>query len=203
MTSAHSLQGLMKWLTRDEWRARFAEAFDAHLLPACEQTRLDINEVVSTLGEDSFTRTVWGSAFEDFLTRDFENGSNIVDDYLKHRVFRPDCRSFFCLLAFDEVCSSLEEKMESRMTMIVSAGVLSVALSLPANAGEKISGHNPDFQTLSEVTATIPDKPGHILKQTVVTFKTTSGTLAAGPPKSRRMRLSVEMSRPRLHHPSS
>jgi hypothetical protein len=72
----------------------------------------------------------------------------------------------------------MEEKMESRMTMIVSAGVLSVALSLPANAGEKISGHNTDFQTLSEVTATIPDKPGHILKQTVVTFKTTSGSFS-------------------------
>jgi hypothetical protein len=62
MTSAHSLQGLMKWLTRDEWRARFGEAFDAHLLPACEQTGLRINEVVSTLGEHSFTRTVWGSS---------------------------------------------------------------------------------------------------------------------------------------------
>jgi hypothetical protein len=54
----------------------------------------------------------------------------------------------------------MEEKIESRMTMIVSAGVLSVALSLPANDGEKISGHNSDYQTLSEVIATIPDKPG-------------------------------------------
>ena len=100
MTSAHSLQGLMKWLTRDEWRARFAEAFDAHLLPACEQTGLDINEVVSTLGEDSFTRTVWGSAFEDFLTRDFENGSNIVDDYLKRRGWKesPSTRAYMAAL---------------------------------------------------------------------------------------------------------
>jgi hypothetical protein len=71
-----------------------------------------------------------------------------------------------------------EEKMDSRITMIVSAGVLSMALSLPANAGEKISGHNSDYQTLSEVTATIPDKPGHVLKQTTVTFKTTSGSFS-------------------------
>ena len=67
--------------------------------------------------------------------------------------------------------------MESRITMIVSAGILSMALSLPANAGEKIAGHNSDYQTLSEVTATIPDKPGHILRQTTVTFKTTSASL--------------------------
>jgi hypothetical protein len=74
----------------------------------------------------------------------------------------------------------MEEKMESRITMIVSAGVLSMALSLPANAGEKIAGHNSDYQLLSEVTATIPDKPGHILKQTTVTFKTTSANFGDG-----------------------
>ncbi len=32
-----------------------------------------------------FMRTVWGCAFEDFLTRDFDDGSNVVDDYLKRR----------------------------------------------------------------------------------------------------------------------
>jgi hypothetical protein len=69
MTSAYSLQGLMKWLTRDEWRDRFAEVYDGHLLPACEQTGLDVDEVVSVLGKDWFMTTVWGCAFEDFLTR--------------------------------------------------------------------------------------------------------------------------------------
>jgi hypothetical protein len=100
MASAHSLQGLMKWLTRDEWRARFAQAFDAHLLPACEQTGLDIDEVVSTLGEDWFTRTVWGSAFEDFLSRDFDDGSNIVDEYLKRRGWKesPSTRAYMVAL---------------------------------------------------------------------------------------------------------
>jgi hypothetical protein len=100
MTSVHSLQGLMRWLNRDEWRDRFAEAFDAHLLPACEQTGLDINKVVSTLGEDWFRRTVWGSAFEDFLTRDFENGGNIVDDYLKRRGWKesPSTRAYMAAL---------------------------------------------------------------------------------------------------------
>jgi hypothetical protein len=85
MTGAHSLQGLMKWLTRDEWSDRFAEVYDDHLLPACDQTDLDVDEVISILGEDWFMSTVWGCAFEDFLTREFEDGSNIVDDYLKRR----------------------------------------------------------------------------------------------------------------------
>jgi hypothetical protein len=85
MTGTHKLQGLMKWLTREEWRDRFAEVYDDHLLPACDQTDLDVEEIISILGDDWFMSTVWGCAFEDFLTRDFEDGRNIIDDYLKRR----------------------------------------------------------------------------------------------------------------------
>ena len=85
VTSARSLQGLMKWLTRAEWRDRFAEIYDRHLLPACEQTGLDADEVVEILGESWFMTTVWRCAFEDFLTREGADGRNIVDDYLKRR----------------------------------------------------------------------------------------------------------------------
>jgi hypothetical protein len=85
MTSAHSLQGLMKWLTRAEWRDRFAEVYDHHLLPACRRTGFDAEEVITILGENWFMTTVWGCAFEDFLTRESADGGNIVDDYLKRR----------------------------------------------------------------------------------------------------------------------
>ena len=85
MTSARSLNGLMKWLTRAEWRDWFAEIYDHHLLPACQQTGLDAEEVVAIVGENWFMTTVWGSAFEDFLTREGADGRNIVDDYLKRR----------------------------------------------------------------------------------------------------------------------
>jgi hypothetical protein len=96
MASGHSLEGLIKWLHREEWRDRFAETFDAHLSPACKQTGLEANEVVTTLGKDWFTRTVWGSAFEDFLTRDFDDGTNVVDDYLKRRGWKesPSTRTY-------------------------------------------------------------------------------------------------------------
>jgi hypothetical protein len=85
MTSAHSLQGLMKWLTRAEWRDRFAEVYDHHLLPACRRTGFDADEVMAILGESWFMTTVWGCAFEDFLTGEGADGRNIVDDYLKRR----------------------------------------------------------------------------------------------------------------------
>src|SRR5258705_2285634 len=109
MANAHSLQGLIKWLGRDEWRDRFAEAFDAHLSPACEQTGLDANEVVSTLGGDWFTRTVWGSAFEDFLTRDFDDGTNIVDDYLKRRGWKESASTRSYMAALRSSVPSLYE----------------------------------------------------------------------------------------------
>jgi hypothetical protein len=85
VTNARSLQSLMKWLTRVEWRDWFAEIYDHHLLPACQQTGLDAEEVVAILGENWFMTTVWGCAFEDFLTREGADGRNIVDDYLKRR----------------------------------------------------------------------------------------------------------------------
>jgi hypothetical protein len=85
MTGAHSLQGLMKWLTRDQWRDRFAAVYIDHLVPTCDQTDLDVDAIITILGHDWFMSTVWGCAFEDFLTREFEDGVNIVDDYLKRR----------------------------------------------------------------------------------------------------------------------
>ena len=75
----------MKWLTRAEWRDRFAEVYDHHLLPACRRTGFDAEEVITILGENWFMTTVWGCAFEDFLTRESADGRNIVDDYLKRR----------------------------------------------------------------------------------------------------------------------
>jgi hypothetical protein len=85
VTNARSLQGLMKWLTRAEWGDWFAEIYDHHLLPACQQTGLNAEEVVAILGENWFMTTVWGCAFEDFLTREAVDGQKIVDDYLKRR----------------------------------------------------------------------------------------------------------------------
>ena len=88
MASAHSLQGLIKWLVRDEWRDRFAGVYDAHLQPACESLGVDVDQIVLILGKGWSLTTVWGSAFEDFLTIDFDDGRNIVDDYLKVKAGR-------------------------------------------------------------------------------------------------------------------
>ena len=109
MPGAHSLRGLMKWLTRDEWRDRFATVYDAHLQPACERLGVDVDEVVSILGQDWFMTTVWGSAFEDFLTRDFDGGYNIADDYLKRRGWKESASTRAYITALRTSVASLYE----------------------------------------------------------------------------------------------
>jgi hypothetical protein len=85
MASKHLLQGLIKWSTRDRWADRFEQVLEDHLLPTCDETGLEIDNIVATVGEDLFMSTVWACAFEDFLTREFDDGGNAIDDYLKRR----------------------------------------------------------------------------------------------------------------------
>jgi hypothetical protein len=85
MASKHLLQGLIKWSMRDPWRDRFDQILEDHLVPACDETGVATDDVVSIVGEDLFMSTVWACAFEDFLTREFEDGANVVDEYLKRR----------------------------------------------------------------------------------------------------------------------
>jgi hypothetical protein len=85
MANKHLLQGLIKWSTSDRWADRFERVLEDHVLPTREETDLDIDDIVATVGEDLFMSTVWACAFEDFLTREFDDGSNAIDDYLKRR----------------------------------------------------------------------------------------------------------------------
>ena len=85
MASNHLLQGLIKWSTRDRWADRFEQVLEDHLLPTCDETGLEIDDIVETIGEDLFMSAVWACAFEDFLTREFDDGGNAIDDYLKRR----------------------------------------------------------------------------------------------------------------------
>lgn len=70
---------------RDRWADRFEEVLADHVLPACDETGLDMDEIVAMMGEDLFMSTVWACAFEDFLTREFDDGENAIDDYVKRR----------------------------------------------------------------------------------------------------------------------
>ncbi len=87
MPTGHELKGLMKFLSRDDWRDCFEEVLEEHLGPVLDAGQMEFDGLAEILGDD-LAMTLWGCAFEDFLTREFDvdalNG-NIVDEYLKRR----------------------------------------------------------------------------------------------------------------------
>ena len=95
MVSANSLQGVMKWLRRDEWPEAFTDVLEKHLTPACSKWDLTIEELPSVIGEDWYMN-LWGCAFEDFLTREYDDNRNIVDDYLKRRGWKESATNRAC-----------------------------------------------------------------------------------------------------------
>jgi hypothetical protein len=84
MANPDSLKGLMKWLDREEWQEPFNELFERHARPPCEQAGITFEELVDTIGSQN-AHVMWACIVEDFLAHDLDDGSNIVDDYLKRR----------------------------------------------------------------------------------------------------------------------
>ena len=83
MAIAHKIDGLIAWARRDEWREAMLSALHHHVAIACKGAGIQPSDLPSILDKHEFS-AVWGSAFEDLLTRDLD-GRNIVDDYLKRR----------------------------------------------------------------------------------------------------------------------
>lgn len=85
MPTSHDLDGLVKFLAREQWRRCFEEVFDDHFGAVLDAGDLEFGDLAEILG-DHWMSTLWGCAFEDFLTNTFDvEGGNIVDDYLKRR----------------------------------------------------------------------------------------------------------------------
>lgn len=83
--AGHDLSGLIRFAGRAPWDERLDEILALHLDPVCEATGLDREAMFDAVGHH-WEGTVWGCAFEDLLARDDEEeGSNLVDDYLKRR----------------------------------------------------------------------------------------------------------------------
>ncbi len=85
MRAAHDLSNIIKWVGQEDWRPLLEEVMDEHLGPALEAFDLEFEEIDEALG-GNWSMTLWGCAFEDFLTRRFEpDGRNPVEVYLKRR----------------------------------------------------------------------------------------------------------------------
>jgi hypothetical protein len=112
MASKHLLHGLIKWSMRDPWRDRFEQILEDHVLPTCGETGLEIDDIVATVGEDLFMSTVWACAFEDFLSRQFDDDRTIIDDYLKRRGWKETASVRAYMAALRNSAMSLYEVSE-------------------------------------------------------------------------------------------
>ncbi|MDQ0323612.1 hypothetical protein QO002_005818 [Pararhizobium capsulatum DSM 1112] len=112
MPTSHDLKGLMKFLAREEWRECFDEVFYDHFGPVLDAGDIDFDDIAETLGE-VWAMTLWGCAFEDFLTQDFEvEGGNIVDEYLKRRGWKENAHAKTYMKALRTSVMSLYEVSE-------------------------------------------------------------------------------------------
>lgn len=96
MKPDHDLSGLFTYAATDEWSGCLEEALGDHFGAAMVEFDLEHEEIVDLLGEH-WAMTLWGCAFEDLLTREFEpDGANIADDYLKRRGWKetPAARAY-------------------------------------------------------------------------------------------------------------
>lgn len=112
MPTSHDLKGVMKFLTRDEWRQCFEEVFDDHFGPVLDVGDMEFEDIAEIL-DDDWAMTLWGCAFEDFLTQDFEvEGGNIIDEYLKRRGWKESAQSKAYMKALRTSIMSLYEISE-------------------------------------------------------------------------------------------
>jgi hypothetical protein len=109
---AHSIDGLIKWASRESWESELGWLFEQHLGEACEAFDLEMEELPGVLGEAHFMN-LWGCVFEDLVTRDLD-GRNIADEYLKRRGWKESAGTRAYIRALRESIMSLYEVSDIR-----------------------------------------------------------------------------------------
>jgi hypothetical protein len=88
MPSSASLAGLMKFVASDPWCDAFDEVMDRHFGPGMKRADVADFDALRDLIDEHWVTTLWGCAFEDFLTQDIDGAGNVVDIYLQRRGWR-------------------------------------------------------------------------------------------------------------------
>jgi len=108
MARGEKIDGLIRWVERDQWQEPFGEVIEQHLGDACAEAGIAIANIIDILGEPHF-RSLWGCAFEDFLGRRLEDGRNVTDDYLERRGWKESARTRAYMAALRDSVPSLYE----------------------------------------------------------------------------------------------
>lgn len=109
MATGHDLNGLIKFLARDEWQACFNGVFQEHFGAILDGCDIAFGDLTQMLGEHWAT-VLWGCVFEDFLTQDFEvEDGNIIAAYLKRRGWKEPAQAKAYMKALRTSVMSLYE----------------------------------------------------------------------------------------------
>ena len=175
MKPSHDLSGLIKYLSRAEWQDRLEEVMGDHFAPIMTALDIEYEEIGEILGEH-WDRTLWGCAFEDFLTQGFDpDGVNIVDDYIKRRGWNEKVQSKAYMKALRTSVMSLYEASE-----IVPGQ--SMSLRDMVRGGEPLLVHEhsatQSLKTWDRIAArVVPMNGKHILAGGVLPFTLEGTTL--------------------------
>lgn len=109
-----AIQNIMKWARRPEWAALHSQVMEEHVGDALQEYGLDsVDALAETIGEAAFQSSVFAPAFEDFLTRDNDDGESIVDEYLRRRGYKETVPGRRYLEALGDSVMCLYEVIES------------------------------------------------------------------------------------------
>ncbi|MDQ4061710.1 MAG: hypothetical protein M3145_11495 [Pseudomonadota bacterium] len=103
-----AITALRKWLSRGDWEQRFTSVTQEHLGAVFKEFDLGVEDLLSLVDQEIMDN-VMDAVFEDFLTREFEDGANIVADYLKRRSWKESAAVKRCLQALRDSIVSLYE----------------------------------------------------------------------------------------------
>lgn len=109
MPSSDYLSGLIKLVAKEPWRGAFEEQLEHHIASVLDEYDIQNFDELGGLIGAHWAMTLWGCAFEDFLTKDVEGAGNIVDDYLKRRGWKESASKKAYMLGLKETVMSLYE----------------------------------------------------------------------------------------------
>lgn len=104
--------GLADWARRDPWCDRMAAMIERHLLPACEDNGLSIEDLPDVIGP--LAMSTLDCAFEDCCTTVWEDGTNMASDYLKRRGWKETAINRAYIAALRDSVMSLYELSDVR-----------------------------------------------------------------------------------------
>jgi len=119
MGTPHTLEGLMKWAQRDEWRGVLGDVLEQHLGPACTGAGVEVGDLADLIGSGWLT-TLWGCAFEDLVSRTLDDGRNLADEYLQRRGWKEAVSTRAYITALRSSVVSLYEVSD----IVIGAGFL-------------------------------------------------------------------------------